>query len=238
MRLIALLARVSTVGERIDSLAIPGSEMLIFLSFSSSSVFSLLPPRPKIFHGRDVEVNDIVTTLKQDSPRVAILGTGGIGKTALALTAIHHSDIEAIFTHRYFISCESASNSADIVSALAAQLDIADSAQALKAVVRHLSSAAAAERTLLVLDNLETPWEPPTSRGDVEGVLTHLTDIPHLGLLVSLPCHVRFHYYSATLGYDAWSRTTRQGAMDAAVPSAIGAALPRGCDADASGYSR
>jgi hypothetical protein len=139
-------------------------------------------------------VNDIVTTLKQDSPRVAILGTGGIGKTALALTAIHHPDIEAIFTHRYFISCESASNSADIVSALAAQLDIADSAQALKAVVRHLSSAAAAERTLLVLDNLETPWEPPTLRGDVEGMLTHLTDIPHLGLLVSLPYHARFFF--------------------------------------------
>ncbi|KAJ7908200.1 hypothetical protein B0H13DRAFT_1575152, partial [Mycena leptocephala] len=39
---------------------------------------------------------------------------------------------------------------------------------------------------LLVLDNLETPWEPIQSRPGVEGLLSLLTDIPHLALIITM----------------------------------------------------
>ncbi|KAJ6471732.1 P-loop containing nucleoside triphosphate hydrolase protein [Mycena vitilis] len=152
---------------------------------SSSSLFLLFPPRPKLFHGRQDEVDNIVAMLTaQDPPRVAILGSGGIGKTALALSACHHPDVQAKFVHRYFNSCESAFSRADIVSALAAQLDISESAQTLKDVLQQLSSRV--EPTLLVLDNLETTWEPSISRAGVEELLTHLADISHVALLVTM----------------------------------------------------
>jgi hypothetical protein len=39
--------------------------------------------------------------------------------------------------------------------------------------------------SLLVLDNLETTWENFSSRSEVEEFLSLLTDVPHLGLMVS-----------------------------------------------------
>jgi hypothetical protein len=48
---------------------------------NSTGSFSMLTPSPKIFHGRDSELNTVLTILLQDSARLAILGTGGMGKT-------------------------------------------------------------------------------------------------------------------------------------------------------------
>jgi hypothetical protein len=42
--------------------------------------------------------------------------------------------------------------------------------------------------SLLVLDNLETPWEALSSRHEVEEFLSLLTDVPHLGLMVGDIC--------------------------------------------------
>jgi hypothetical protein len=100
--------------------------------------------------------------------------------------ALHHSEVEARFAHRYFVSCEAASGSADVVLALAAQLGVsAQSGQALKEVLQRLSSTV--EPTLLVLDNLESAWEAPEGRTEVEGVLGHLADLADLVLIVCCP---------------------------------------------------
>ncbi|KAJ7253873.1 hypothetical protein C8J57DRAFT_1473713 [Mycena rebaudengoi] len=61
----------------------------------SSSANSLLPASPKIFHGRESELKDVVNVLLQNSARVAILGTGGMGKTSLATAALHNPQVEA-----------------------------------------------------------------------------------------------------------------------------------------------
>ncbi|KAJ7775411.1 hypothetical protein B0H16DRAFT_1756747 [Mycena metata] len=42
----------------------------------SSNSLSLLPSEPKIFHGRESEVSDILKALRQGTPRIAILGPG------------------------------------------------------------------------------------------------------------------------------------------------------------------
>ncbi|KAJ7028894.1 hypothetical protein C8F04DRAFT_1265460 [Mycena alexandri] len=71
-------------------------------SHTSSNSFSMLPSKPKIFHGRDSELKDIIEVLFQDAPRIAILGGGGMGKTSLARAALHHTDTCARFQHRFF----------------------------------------------------------------------------------------------------------------------------------------
>ncbi|KAJ7741748.1 P-loop containing nucleoside triphosphate hydrolase protein [Mycena maculata] len=150
------------------------------LHSSSSRRSILLPARPKIFYGRDHELHEIVTTLKQDSPRLVLLGTGGIGKTSLALSVLYHEQVAARFKHRHFISCESAANGADIVSAIAEHLGVAES---VGSIIEDLS---ASEPTILVLDNFESPWEPFESRSDVEGLLSRLAGIQHVALLVTM----------------------------------------------------
>jgi hypothetical protein len=47
----------------------------------------------------------------------------------------------------------------------------------------------------LVVDNLETPWEPIQSRSGIEEFISLLTDISHLALIVS------YHYQFWPLNY-------------------------------------
>lgn len=123
----------------------------------------------------------MIDILRRDSPRMAILGTGGIGKTSLATAALHHPEIMSRFTNRYFISCDSAVTSSDLVSIVASNLSLEPSRNLAKVVAHHLSSG---PPSLLVFDNFETPWEPVDGRAEVENFLSLLADVPHVALLV------------------------------------------------------
>ncbi|KAJ7132133.1 hypothetical protein C8R44DRAFT_730849 [Mycena epipterygia] len=154
-------------------------ERLLQLS-NSSSALSILPASPKIFHGREPELQVIATTLLANPARAAILGTGGMGKTTLSIAALHHPGIMNKYTPQYFVSCESASSCADLVAIIESYLGLDPSSQLSKAIVRRFSECTP---SILVLDNFETPWEPVDSRTDVEEFLSLLTEVSHLGLL-------------------------------------------------------
>lgn len=113
---------------------------------------------------------------------MVILGIGGIGKTTLSTAALHHSDIVAKFTLRYFVPCESTSSSSDLISLTASHLGLDRSGKLVDAILKRFS---AGPPCLLVFDNFESPWEPATSRVQVEEYLSLLTDIPHLAVMVS-----------------------------------------------------
>ncbi|KAJ6533298.1 hypothetical protein DFH09DRAFT_1284466 [Mycena vulgaris] len=150
---------------------------------SSSSAFSLLPALPQIFNGRESELAEIVAAFIQCPARVAIMGTGGMGKTALALAVLHHPDIEVNYSHKHFVSCEAATSAAGLISAVGAHLGVEQSRALSKAIVGYFWDCGP---TMLVLDNLETPWEPLSTRGKVEEFLSLLTDVPHLALLITM----------------------------------------------------
>ncbi|KAJ7692994.1 hypothetical protein B0H17DRAFT_1060543 [Mycena rosella] len=115
--------------------------------------------------------------------RVAILGPGGIGKTSLALAALHHPDVSARYINRHFVSCESAASPDELVSSIVSHLGLEPSRNPPKHMFRHFLSG---PPSVLLLDNLETAWEPLVSRSQVEEVLSLLTDIPHLTLLITM----------------------------------------------------
>ncbi|KAJ6533417.1 hypothetical protein DFH09DRAFT_1181376 [Mycena vulgaris] len=153
---------------------------------SSTSSLYLLPSSPKIFYGRDGEVNELIKILLGSDPvRTAILGPGGIGKSSLALTVLHHEDLISRFgSRRYFISLESSTSAADMFTTIAAFFDIDASAKVSRAIVRYLSDLAAP--CVLVLDNLEDCWENLGSRAEVENFLSLLSGISHLQLMVTM----------------------------------------------------
>jgi predicted ATP-dependent serine protease len=150
---------------------------------NSTGSFSMLPPSPKIFHGRDSELNTVVTSLLQDSVRIAILGTGGIGKSTLAIAALQNAQVESKYSQRYFVPCQSAPTCVGLVSMIADHLGLQKQSNLSRMVIQHLTHA---PPSLLVLDNLETPWEPNSSRSEVEEFMSLLTDIPQLALVVGM----------------------------------------------------
>ncbi|KAJ7484882.1 hypothetical protein B0H11DRAFT_1806773, partial [Mycena galericulata] len=161
---------------------------------SSSNSFALLPAKPKIFHGRDSELAQVIQGLNQESPRIAILGPGGMGKTSLARAVLHHPDITSKFEHRFFVPCDSAITSIDIAALIGAHIGLKPGKDLTKPVVKYLSGKPAC---LLILDNLETTWEPLTSRSGVEELLSLLTDIHNLALIITMrgaerPARVRW----------------------------------------------
>ncbi|KAJ7254547.1 P-loop containing nucleoside triphosphate hydrolase protein, partial [Mycena rebaudengoi] len=142
-----------------------------------------LPPSPQIFHGREVELQDVVNILVQDSAHIAILGAGGMGKTSLATAALHNPQVEAKYSHRYFIPCQSSPTCTELVATVADHIGLEKGSNLLKRVAHYFAHA---PPSLLILDNLETTWEPLSSRPDVEEFLSILTDAPHLGLMITL----------------------------------------------------
>ncbi|KAJ7209404.1 hypothetical protein C8J57DRAFT_976790, partial [Mycena rebaudengoi] len=142
-----------------------------------------LPPFPQIFHGRESELQDVVNVLLQDSAHVAIMGTGGMGKPSLATAAIHNPQVAAKYSHRYFIPCHSSSTCSALAATIADYIGLEKGPNLPKRVAHCFAHASA---SILVLDNFETPWEPSTSRAEVEEFLSLLTDVPQLSLVITL----------------------------------------------------
>ncbi|KAJ7607371.1 P-loop containing nucleoside triphosphate hydrolase protein [Roridomyces roridus] len=145
---------------------------------------SIIPPGPPhIFHGRQAEVKALVDQLQQDSPRIVLLGPGGIGKTSLAKNAIHDPNVIAKYPDRYFVPCDCAETVDDLVLAVAAVLGLELRGKLSQAVLKSLASKSGC---LLVLDNFETPWEPIANRPKVEEFISRLADMPNVALLVTM----------------------------------------------------
>ncbi|KAJ7025231.1 P-loop containing nucleoside triphosphate hydrolase protein, partial [Mycena alexandri] len=143
-----------------------------------------LPAEPKIFHGREVELADILKLFNETNPRIAILGAGGMGKTSLSMAVLHHSKIATKYgTNRFFIPCDGSTNKVDLAGLIGAHLGLKPGKDLTKAVLRHLDNA---PPTLLVLDNLDTLWDPAKYRKEIEEFLSLLTDITSLALVITM----------------------------------------------------
>ncbi|PFH48489.1 hypothetical protein AMATHDRAFT_5743 [Amanita thiersii Skay4041] len=168
--------------------------------------FGRLRSKPSIVFGREKEISIIVEHFKKDKNssnvplRLAILGPGGIGKTTLALSVLHHDDVSYAFgDERFFISCE-ASTSIDLLIheiAVAFELDVEDPAsKPLEKILKRLQLIQ--QPCLVVLDNFETPWELSHVRPEVEALLQELTSTGAVSLIVTM----RGSQYPAGITWD------------------------------------
>ncbi|KAJ7892208.1 P-loop containing nucleoside triphosphate hydrolase protein [Mycena leptocephala] len=144
----------------------------------------MLPSEPKIFHGRESELADILQLFSQGTPRVAILGAGGMGKTSLAQAVIHHTEITGRYNQqRFFIACDSASTQVELAALIGAHIGLKPVTDFTHPVIQYFSSS---PHSLLILDNLETLWETNDSRGNIEEFLSLLTGMDHLALVITM----------------------------------------------------
>ncbi|KAJ6592281.1 hypothetical protein DFH09DRAFT_1273376 [Mycena vulgaris] len=151
---------------------------------TSSTSVSMLPSEPKIFHGRESEVSDILGLFVQKTPRVSILGAGGMGKTSLTRAVLHHPTVTGKYgQNRFFVACDSSSSKDELLILIGAHLGLKPKKNLTKVILHHFNTN---PPSLLILDNLETLWELMEIRRDIEEFLSMLTDIQHLALIITM----------------------------------------------------
>ena len=105
-----------------------------------------------------------------------------MGKTSLSRAILHHPELTSRYEqYRLFIPCDTVSTSIQLAGLIGEHIGLKSGEDLTGSVIRHFSHG---PPTLLILDNLETIWEPAETRADVEKFLCHLTGVEHLALIV------------------------------------------------------
>ncbi|KAJ7169385.1 hypothetical protein C8R43DRAFT_1103554 [Mycena crocata] len=178
-----VLDLIEASSEAVSSDRASSVNRVYFGSYNSSNSISMLPSEPKIFHGRESQLADILEHFATGAPRIAILGAGGMGKTSLARAILHHPQVTARYDHhRYFIACDTASSKLELVALIGAHLGLKAGTDLTKPVIKYFSNSLP---SLLIIDNLETLWEPLETRLDIEEFLSLLADIQDLALIAN-----------------------------------------------------
>jgi len=130
--------------------------------------------------GRESEVNELVTALLY-AGKVPVLGGPGMGKTTIALAALHDERVAARFgTRRYFVRLDGAKTRGEVVAAIAIALGMSIALDVERAVFDAFAKVPAA----LVLDNAETPLDG--DQKEVEGLFADLSAIEPLSMVVTI----------------------------------------------------
>jgi tetratricopeptide (TPR) repeat protein len=151
-------------------------------SVSLKTTIVPLPGKPPFVFGRERECDNIVVELLTDEPKpIPILGPAGIGKSTLVLSVLHDPRVVSHYgLRRYFVRCDGIRSRTALASETARAVGLSPSPSIETAVVADLSR----EPTLLVLDNLETPWEAEPV--EIEELLERLGTVPKLALIITM----------------------------------------------------
>ena len=181
------------VADRVDGiykiLTKPNRKQSMVPAVSDKLVRQDMPLKPRIFHGRDTIVQELVgLLLDEELPRICILGPGGMGKTSLALAVVQSPSVQAKYNAHncFWVPCIEATSTSLFLQILCTHLRVTvETSSPLNDILAELKTTV--EPRLILLDNFETPWNTlDNTQKDVNNVIQQLDRIPHVAILVTM----------------------------------------------------
>ncbi|KAF5365130.1 hypothetical protein D9757_012606 [Collybiopsis confluens] len=177
-----------TGGQFHVSTTVIGSQTFQGPSITYQDIKLATPAGPTFFAGREKITEEAVEKLLQKDPsHLAILGAGGMGKTALALHIIKNADVKNKFHDKiFFVPCEISVDATSLVHTVVQSLGLKVHEGKTGFEVLQTYLALAQRPILLILDNFETPWNGTGSQTAVINFIDQLLDYSSLFVILTM----------------------------------------------------
>jgi hypothetical protein len=167
-----------------------------------------MPLKPGIFHGRDDLVEEIAQLLvEKETAHICLLGPGGMGKTSVSLAVVELPLVKEKFPggNCVWVPCIEATSAPLLLEILYIQLQVpGDKQVSLEKIISHLN--ASQQRSLILLDNFETPWNAPGigTQKQIEDILRQLAELSHIAIFITMrgtnpPCSDAINWQSRNI---------------------------------------